>query len=617
MNNNENRPNILELINLDIQEDFSKRHDQLFQNSSLISRLNTTFLRDGELYLYKRTRLIWGNDTWVNSLLITNTYYTNGNKYSILYQNWSGNEWVNEGQYTYTYDANNNMTSQLGQDWNGGTWVNEWLYTFTYDANNNMTSQLRQYWNGGTWMDEWQFTFTYDANNNMTSQLYQSWDGTQWVNLFLITFTYDTDGNQLSELTQYWEGTQWMNAFLETYTYDTNGNRLSWLFQGWNDSTWVDAVLHTYTYDTNDNQLSTLRQQWENNIWVNSTLFTFTYDTDGNQLSELYQNWDGNDWTNSTQWINTYTTSSPIFVEVDDKIINEDYSLTIELEVGSPLVPTGYSFFVFSDTNDVNVINDSNLVTINPMENWYGNTEITAIVVDGDSLSDTTSFLLTVNPVNDPPEPFSVLYPTVTDTFSSHIDSNTDIGFTWGGCNDVDNDITYKLTIELEFFGVPYTDIHENISDTTISVSSNSLDALLGGLNLSESTLSWYIDASDEDYTMVSDTGEFVLSRSLLDVLDDSSIPTVFTLHQNHPNPFNPITTLRYDLPENSYVNVTVYDMLGRQVKKLINQTQDAGFKSVIWNATNDYGKPVSAGVYLYQIQAGEFVQTKKMVLLK
>jgi ribosomal protein S12 methylthiotransferase accessory factor YcaO len=57
--------------------------------------------------------------------------------------------------------------------------------------------------------------------------------------------------------------------------------------------------------------------------------------------------------------------------------------------------------------------------------------------------------------------------------------------------------------------------------------------------------------------------------------------------------------------------------MLGRQVKSLINQTQDAGFKSVLWNATNDFGKPVSAGVYLYQIQAGDFVQTNKMVLLK
>jgi flagellar hook assembly protein FlgD len=64
-------------------------------------------------------------------------------------------------------------------------------------------------------------------------------------------------------------------------------------------------------------------------------------------------------------------------------------------------------------------------------------------------------------------------------------------------------------------------------------------------------------------------------------------------------------------------VNIIIYDMLGREVKTLVNTTQDAGFKSVVWNATNDHGKPVSAGVYLYQIQAGDFVQTKKMVLLK
>jgi len=107
-----------------------------------------------------------------------------------------------------------------------------------------------------------------------------------------------------------------------------------------------------------------------------------------------------------------------------------------------------------------------------------------------------------------------------------------------------------------------------------------------------------------------------VVSITVLGI-DDELIPEVFALHQNYPNPFNPITTLRYDLPEQATVNIIIYDMLGRQVKTLLDQTQEAGFKSIIWNATNDYGKPVSAGVYLYKIQAGEFVKTKKMVLLK
>ena len=94
-------------------------------------------------------------------------------------------------------------------------------------------------------------------------------------------------------------------------------------------------------------------------------------------------------------------------------------------------------------------------------------------------------------------------------------------------------------------------------------------------------------------------------------------IPDEFSLHQNYPNPFNPVTTLRYDLPEADLVSITIYDMLGREVKTLINQTQEAGYRSVIWDATNDYGKPVSAGIYLYQIHAGEYISTKKMVLLK
>ena len=94
-------------------------------------------------------------------------------------------------------------------------------------------------------------------------------------------------------------------------------------------------------------------------------------------------------------------------------------------------------------------------------------------------------------------------------------------------------------------------------------------------------------------------------------------MPNQYMVYQNYPNPFNPVTTLRYDLPENGHVNITIYDMLGRKVKTLINQTQDAGYRSVIWNATNDYDKPVSAGIYLYQIQTDEYMQTRKMVLLK
>jgi len=91
----------------------------------------------------------------------------------------------------------------------------------------------------------------------------------------------------------------------------------------------------------------------------------------------------------------------------------------------------------------------------------------------------------------------------------------------------------------------------------------------------------------------------------------------VFALHQNYPNPFNPSTQIRYDLPLDEYVTIIIYDVMGRKIKSLINTNQEAGYRSITWDATNDLGQPVSAGMYIYTIQAGEFMQTKKMVLLK
>ena len=102
-----------------------------------------------------------------------------------------------------------------------------------------------------------------------------------------------------------------------------------------------------------------------------------------------------------------------------------------------------------------------------------------------------------------------------------------------------------------------------------------------------------------------------------LDNDNDVQSPSSFKLYSNYPNPFNPVTTLHYNLPEGSYVDIIVYDILGKVVNNLVDGNQSSGYKSVQWNATNNAGQPVSAGLYLYTIQAGDFRQTKKMVLLK
>jgi hypothetical protein len=108
------------------------------------------------------------------------------------------------------------------------------------------------------------------------------------------------------------------------------------------------------------------------------------------------------------------------------------------------------------------------------------------------------------------------------------------------------------------------------------------------------------------------------IDNSLLSVDELIDVtPTEYALHDNYPNPFNPTTTLRFDLPEVSDVTLTIYNMLGQKVRTFNMQSTPAGYHSVKWNATNDYGDPVGAGVYLYQLQTKDFVKTRKMVLLK
>ena len=94
-------------------------------------------------------------------------------------------------------------------------------------------------------------------------------------------------------------------------------------------------------------------------------------------------------------------------------------------------------------------------------------------------------------------------------------------------------------------------------------------------------------------------------------------IPNEYALYQNYPNPFNPVTTIRYDLPIASDIIISVYDIQGRIVRTILSSYQEAGYNSVLWDATNDIGESVSAGMYLYLIQSNEFKQTRKMLLLK
>ncbi|MDZ7359674.1 MAG: T9SS type A sorting domain-containing protein [candidate division KSB1 bacterium] len=110
---------------------------------------------------------------------------------------------------------------------------------------------------------------------------------------------------------------------------------------------------------------------------------------------------------------------------------------------------------------------------------------------------------------------------------------------------------------------------------------------------------------------------EIGYARSVSDSSAIKEIPASYLLSPNHPNPFKKATTFQYALPERAEVALVIYDLLGKRVKTLVQGGEEAGFKSVAWDGTDELGRPVSAGVYLYRIHAGGFIQTRKMVLLE
>ncbi len=98
---------------------------------------------------------------------------------------------------------------------------------------------------------------------------------------------------------------------------------------------------------------------------------------------------------------------------------------------------------------------------------------------------------------------------------------------------------------------------------------------------------------------------------------DFSQLPEKFDLSQNYPNPFNPTTVIEYALPKASEVKIRIYNILGQKVRNLVDESQEPGYKMILWDGKDDYGNEISSGVYFYRIEAGNFVKCKKMTLLK
>jgi hypothetical protein len=157
-----------------------------------------------------------------------------------------------------------------------------------------------------------------------------------------------------------------------------------------------------------------------------------------------------------------------------------------------------------------------------------------------------------------------------------------------------------------------------DLSDAKTSSNLNAANITLNGLDKG-STYYWRAASSTTDGSSTSGYSGMASFKTggVTAVEDVVVLPTEYSLSQNYPNPFNPTTIITYSLPKNSFVTLKVYDMLGREVKTLINNEMAAGTHTLQWNGVDNFGTKVASGSYIYRITSGDFVSVKKMVLIK
>ena len=318
--------------------------------------------------------------------------------------------------------------------------------------------------------------------------------------------------------------------------------------------------------------------------------------------------------------------SPPFIAAIDDIVAPEDTTLAIVLKA---IDPDGdvLTFSASVDTQAVVLEVVLDTLKIVPQLNWNGLANIEVIVSDG-ALQDTTAFALFLLHVQDAPLAFELITPgpdstVIIPTLTPENDWLM-ITLNWDYTTDPDGEylryrveFTDSLTIIPPQIASNTNAVYWYLSDILSAMQSNGYTTISG---------TWTALALDYEDSTYASNGPFRLTfvDGTLGIKDGQGIPTEFALHPNYPNPFNPSTTVRFDLPEAAEVRLIVYDLLGREVVRLVDERLEPAYHQVTWNGRTAHGIDVPTGIYIARLHttptAGvtpQYSKSIKMVMLK
>jgi len=368
----------------------------------------------------------------------------------------------------------------------------------------------------------------------------------------IVNKTILDNGFVLTEEIHYdWVDPNWVNKSKYTYTYDENNNRIMELISDWNGANWVFEWLWHYDYHESNIMSGAIKERWDGTNWEQEYIHLYNYDENNNLIEELHQELVSGNWNNDKQFTYAYDASNNRILQLYEKWSGSNW-----------VKETKYTY----------TYNGNNTMNVELWERW-----------------DNTNW---------------VNYIKYTYTYDATNYSGEKIMQSWNDPNWV-NTYQYKHNYDVD---------HNLFSVATRPWLGTSWGPIWGmkdyfydGYNnrieyIYKSGGSGLVNKESHTYTYQSITKIEQLTDGI----------KTYRLSNNYPNPFNPSTKINYSIPNQSYVTLEVFDVMGRELRTLINKEQPIGNYEVEFNASG-----LTSGIYFYRIQAGEFVETKKMILMK
>ena len=313
---------------------------------------------------------------------------------------------------------------------------------------------------------------------------------------------------------------------------------------------------------------------------------------------------------------NSYTIQEDDSVETTFYVVGPQGNTTFSIS-GDTSSISGY--VVVDDEYIPNSISNYSLratLFVVPDPNWYGEAIIYVTADNEYDYTDIDTLTVTVNSVYDQIIEPQMVYPPNGHTINFETLSDSII-FSWNSASypEFENGPGFEYRLRIvqsnENGNIPYN--FTDLADTTYTFFPDS--STYAGPN---NNYIWSLYTTEENLPEVLDgqSGVFFVILPVMSV-EPNTIPNNFALYAAYPNPFNPSTTIQFDIPEDSFVSLNVFDMMGRKIKTLLNDKISAGRRSIIWDGTNNLNQSVSAGTYFYMISTSKYKSTKKFILLK